>query len=279
MESGAHGPLPARPPWRVKYDGVCDQCGVALLKGEVAQYDRSTRTIRCVVCPRVPAAEELETLDPGVAGASAWREYERRRSGREARVKANFGNRLGGILLTVTSEPQSTRAWAIGARGEGVLGEVLASVPGIILVNDRRIPRSRANIDHIVIGPAGVFVVDAKKYKGLIKIRDRGGLFRRDDRLYVGRRDCSALVDGLARQVEAVEIALGEAGVSDDIAVIPVLCFVDGEWPILFPPTSFEGVRLEGKRSIKKLITSTAVLDSHEIERIARVVAKALPPR
>ena len=130
-----------------------------------------------------------------------------------------------------------------------------------------------------MIGPAGLFVIDAKKYKGLIKVRDRGGLFRRDDRLYVGRRDCSALVDGLARQVDAVELALDDAGVSDDIAVVPVLCFVDGEWPILRPPTSFEGVRLEGKRSIKKLITSTSVLDADEIEPLARILAAALPPR
>lgn len=279
MDSGTQEPLPARPAWRVKFDGVCDRCGVALLKGAVAQYDRSTRTIRCVVCPSEPAAQEIEPLESGEAGGSARREYERRRSSREARVKANFGNRLGGILLAVTSEPQSTRAWATGARGEGILGEVLANVPGVIVLNDRRIPRSRANIDHIVIGPAGLFVIDAKKYKGLIKVRDRGGLFRRDDRLYVGRRDCSALVDGLARQVDAVELALDDAGVSDDIAVVPVLCFVDGEWPILRPPTSFEGVRLEGKRSIKKLITSTSVLDADEIEPLARILAAALPPR
>jgi len=258
---------------------MCDRCGIELPKGAVAVYDRTSKTIRCVECPAVGLEPEVDEIDPGVAGGSAWREYERRRDSREARVRSNFGNRLGGILLAVTSEPQSTRAWATGARGEGKLADALADVPGIVVLHDRRIPRTRANIDHVVIAPAGVFVVDAKHYKGLIKIRDRGGLFRRDDRLFVGRRDCSKLVDGLAPQVDAVERALDAADVSSDITVTPVLCFVDGEWPILFPPSSFEGVRLEGKRSIKKLIISTRVLEADEIERLARILAVALPPR
>lgn len=29
--------------WRVKYDGVCSRCGVALRAGEVAVYERATR--------------------------------------------------------------------------------------------------------------------------------------------------------------------------------------------------------------------------------------------
>jgi hypothetical protein len=39
------------------------------------------------------------------------------------------------------------------------------------------------------------------------------------------------------------------------------------------------GVPLEGKRSIKKLIKSTAILGSDQIEHLARILAIALPPR
>jgi hypothetical protein len=40
------------------------------------------------------------------------------------------------------------------------------------------VPCSRANIDHVVIGPVGVYVVDAKRYKNAkVAIRRTGGLF------------------------------------------------------------------------------------------------------
>jgi len=37
---------------------------------------------------------------------------------------------------------------------------------GLYFLHDRRIPPTRANIDHIVIAPTGVYVIDAKNYAG-----------------------------------------------------------------------------------------------------------------
>src|SRR5260370_8573716 len=109
----------------------------------------------------------------------------------------------------MTDEPQSTRAWAPGASGEAKLAETLAAMPNLRVLNDRRVPGTRGNIDHLVIAPAGVFVVDAKNYRGMIEVRDVGGLFKIDKRLFVGRRDCSKLADNMGCQVESVLQALG----------------------------------------------------------------------
>ncbi len=268
-------------PWRVRYDGVCSGCGTALPAGNVAVYERATRTIHCVECP--PTGGDLElpdpAPDPGIAGGSALREFERRKAGREARVRDRFGYRLGGVVLALTSEPQSTRAWAIGAKGEEKLAKALESIDGLRVLHDRRVPGTRGNIDHIAIAPAGVFVIDAKHYEGLIQIRDRGNFFRSDQRLYVGLRDCSALADGLGWQVEAVMTALREGGVDPLPPVSPVLCFVDGEWPLLRAPNSFRGVRLEGTRSIRTLLQSSDSLDAATVARLAGIVAAGLPPR
>lgn len=122
-------------------------------------------------------------------------------------------------------------------------------------------------------------MIDAKHYAGLIRIRDRGHLFRPDHRLCVSRRDCSALADGLGWQVEAVTAALGQGGVDPLPPLAPVLCFVDGEWPLLAPPSEFHGVRLEGTRSIRKLLTASIALDAPAIERLAEVLAVGLPPK
>ena len=146
--------------------------------------------MRCAACPAEPALAEAAPIDCGTAGASAQREHDRRAAKREAATRERFGRRLGGVILALTYEPQSTRAWAKGARGEQELAAALDGLPDVVVLNDRRVPGTLGNIDHLVIAPAGLFVVDAKRYDGHLRIRDRGGLFRTDERLYVGGRDC-----------------------------------------------------------------------------------------
>jgi hypothetical protein len=216
--------------------------------------------------------------DPGLAGASSRREYERRRENDEERLREQFG-RLGGLAVALADERQTTRAWQTGARGEEKLAASLAGMPNVRLLNDRRVAGTRGNIDHLVIGPAGVFVVDAKNYRGTICIRDVGGLLRSDPRLYVGGRDCSRLALGLAWQVKAVVSALHAAGVWTLPPITPVLCFVDGDWPLLLPPSEYLGIRLEGTNSLRKLVTSAAIVDQAGIDWLARSLAAALPPK
>ncbi len=216
-------------------------------------------------------------LDSGNAGASARREYERRKTKRATRILNRFGRRVGGAVLAFTNEPQSTRAWAEGAAGERDLAEALAKVEGIRALHDRRMPGTRANIDHIVVAPAGVFVIDAKRYEGLIRIRGVGGLLKHEQRLYVGGRDCSKLAAHMGWQVETVAGALGAARLDPTPPIIPVLCFVHGQWPLLTARHSYAGVRLEGERSIGRLFTKNQLLDAATIKRIAVILASALP--
>jgi len=260
--------------WRLRYDGVCSRCGIALRAGEVAVYERATRTIHCVSCLTTPDPEPPE-IDAGVAGQSARQEHERRAAKRDAAVKERWGDRIGGVVLALTDEPQSTRAWAVGARGEEKLAKAL---DGFSVLHDRRVPGTKGNLDHIVIAPAGVFVVDAKNYEGRIEIRNHGWFLRPDERLHVGRRECSALADKMGWQVTAVENVLLAAGVERLPPITPVLCFVDGDWPLIAPPDVFRGVRLEGPKSLRKRLGGE-VLDEAAVGQLTRILAWALPPR
>jgi hypothetical protein len=262
---------------RLRYAGTCVRCGSALDKGATALYYPATHTVRCLVCPE--EVQDLPDIDVGTPGGSAWREYERRKTKREERIKGNFGGLLGGAILALTNEPQSTRAWARGSRGEQELAESLERVPGIQALYDRKVPGTRGNLDALLIAPAGIFVVDVKRYEGLIRVRDRGGWFRSDLRLYVGRRDCSELADNMEWQVHAVEAVLHAAGFDPAPPVESVLCFVNGEWPLFRRPTSFGGVHLEGARSICDLITSEEVLCKPAIDRFTRVLTRAFPAK
>lgn len=149
------------------------------------------------------------------AGASARREYERRRAQDEQRLRQKWG-RLGHVAVALSDEKQSTRAWATGAVGEERLGarlDRLAS-PSLAVLHDRRIPGSRANIEHLAVTPSGIWVIDAKKYTGRPQLKIEGGILRpRVDTLLVGRRNCTRLVDGLLRQIDVVR------GITDQIPV------------------------------------------------------------
>jgi hypothetical protein len=269
---------------RLRYAGRCVLCGAPLPQGAPALYHAASKTVRCIACPDATpggdvgaALTEPPPLDSGTAGGSAQREHDRRAAKREERVKERFGRRFGGVLLAVVDEPQSTRAWAKGARGEARLAEAIAGMPDVVALHDRRVPGTRGNIDHLLVAPAGLFVVDAKHYKGSLRIRDKGGLFHTDNRLYVGGRDCSHLADNMAWQVAAVETLLTSVEIT--MPVTPVLCFIDVDWPLLGSPGSFRGVRLESPKSLRRLITATPALDAAAIDKLARILGAGFPAK
>jgi hypothetical protein len=178
--------------------------------------------------------------DQGIAGASARREHERRRAKDEARIREEWG-RFGGIAVALSTERQSTRAWSTGAAGEERVGlhlDALAS-ENLRVLHDRRIPNSRANIDHIVVTPQAIWVIDAKKYKGRPNLQIDGGLFRpRVEKLIVAGRDKSKLVEGVEWQVEQVMDAV------PGVPVVGVLCFVEADWPLIGGSFSVRGVEV-----------------------------------
>jgi hypothetical protein len=60
------------------------------------------------------------------------------------------------------------RAWRRGAQGERRTAKRLRPLTqrGWVVLHDRAIPGFPGNVDHLVIGPTGVFVVDSKLWSG-----------------------------------------------------------------------------------------------------------------
>ena len=243
---------------KLRYAGVCRLCGSDLPARTEAFYERTTKTVRCVECPIAESLEEPGTASTedweapaGVAGSSARREYERRKAKDEERLRQKWG-RLGGIAMALSGERQSTKAWATGAVGEERLGARLDSLTSasIAVLHDRRIPGTRANIDHIAITPAGIWVIDAKRYKGRPEPKVEGGVLRpRVEKLIVGRRDCTQLIDGVSTQVDLVREAVG------DIPVTGALCFVDADWPLVGGAFTIRGVHVLWPKRLAKVLT------------------------
>ncbi|OJX62917.1 MAG: NERD domain protein [Micrococcales bacterium 73-13] len=196
--------------------------------------------------------------EQGTAGGSARREYERRRAKDEQHIRQRWG-RFGGIAVALSDEPQSTRAWSSGAAGEERVGAGLDGIASakIRVLHDRRIPGTRANIDHLVITPGGIWVVDSKRYKGRPELRVEGGILRpRVEKLVVGGRDKTKLVDGVEWQVEQVR------SMADAVPVIGALCFVEADWPLIGGSFRLRGVEvLWPKKLVDKLSASTGTVD------------------
>ena len=211
--------------------------------------------------------------DVNAPGTSAAREYERRKANDEAKLRAKWG-RLGGLAVALSDEKQSTKAWSIGAAGEAAVGARLDGLasPSIRVMHDRRIPRSKANIDHIVVTTGGVWVIDTKRYVGSAPHkRVEGGTIRpRVELLMVKGRDKTVLVDGVLKQVALVREAVGEA------PVFGVLCFVDADWGLLPDPFTVNGVQVMWPRKLARLLARSAepVID---VEAIARTIARVFP--
>ncbi|MDZ5661392.1 nuclease-related domain-containing protein [Nocardioides sp. S-58] len=269
--------MPDEKRMRLRYAGACRVCDVELPAKIEAIYERTTKTVRCVHHDqsRVDMPTVEDPIHSGTPGGSARREFERRAQNRERRIREKHP-RLGGLIHAFSDEPQSTKAWDTGALGEERLGSRLNALASdtLRLLHDRRIPGTRANIDHLAVTPTGVFVIDAKKYGGRPHLKIEGGLLRpRVEKLMVGSRNCTKLVDGVLKQADVVRGVVG-----DKVAVQGVLCFVEADWPLLGGSFTTRGVEVMWPKKLYPLLQAGDRADIDAVDDVYRRLAAALPP-
>lgn len=184
--------------------------------------------------------------------------------------------RVGGLILALSADPGSTTAWGKGADGEERLGARLDSLssPTLSVLHDRRIPGTRANIDHIAVTSSGVWVIDAKLYSGRPARRTRGGLLSaREELLTVAGRDRSKLVEGARRQVDVVERI-----VDGDAPVHAVLCFIDADWPLFSRGFRVQETHVLPPRRLFSVLTEPSGLDAAAVESLHDRLRQTLRP-
>jgi hypothetical protein len=227
---------------------VCRSCGSALAVGSQAWWDSVAERAVCCTC-RHPDIE-----------------VERRATSRLARVAKFFND---SDMSTDGSER---------VQRERMLSVQLHTQLGTraVVLDDRKVPGTKCHIDHIVIAPSGVWVVDANEFNGRVERRDVGGWFKVDERLYVAGKDRTGLVDGIDRQVAAVENVLKKEGL-DSVPVHAALCFVNSEWGWFAKPFSLNGVWVTWATKLTEQVLDWNAIPSSEIDRLARVVNAKLP--
>ena len=141
--------------------------------------------------------------------------------GREADAVERQIAELTTMLHTLRRQQQN---WAAGGRAELGVVRVLIGMDdaGWHVLADRHWPGTRrANIDVLLVGPGGVFVVDVKNWR---EVRLEGG------RLWRGDADADDEVRKLLDQTDAVEQLLAAEGLPPT-EVVPLLVLAGGGTP------------------------------------------------
>ncbi len=112
---------------------------------------------------------------------------------------------------------ESAERWERGAEGERKTAELLEPLTarGYVVLHDLAVPGSRANIDHVVVGPSGVTVIDSKAYRAKLTI-DHGTL-------WAGRWPQTSRLQALAFEADAVQRSVDR--VAPGVAVRRMVCF------------------------------------------------------
>ena len=128
---------------------------------------------------------------------------------------------------------RSAELWQRGAEGERATAAALDALPRQwwTVVHDVAWPgRPRANIDHVAVGPPGVFVIDSKHWSGAVTLTS-GGMLRQSGRSratsVAGVQESARAVAGLllpagAPVVRGVLCLTGEGQASGDAGSVTV---------------------------------------------------------
>ena len=172
-------------------------------------------------------------------------------------------------LTELLAIPAGIGAWRTGAAGEDRTARALAELEaeGFVVLHDRRKPGSRANIDHVIVGPTGVFIVETKSYSGPLSIRG--------DDVYVGGRRRTDIVHQARNEAEVVRAILAIAG--GNLSVTPILCIHRAELPLL--KTEVQGIRVVNERGLVRVLRQTAeVLEPQAVLQVAALLNRELRP-
>jgi len=152
-------------------------------------------------------------------------------------------------------------AWRRGAAGEQRTARLLRPLErqGWVVLHDLAVPGSAANIDHLAIGPSGVFVIDSKQYRGRLQLNPSG-------RLWHGRYPLDPTLRAVSFQADRAAQVL-----ADPQVVVPIVAVHGVQVP--WGKVVTQGVPVVSARRLPSVLrTLPAVLGP---ERVAAVAHQA----
>lgn len=185
-----------------------------------------------------------------------------------------FGLAIGcGVTMAMclaTSPPAHIEQWRQGAEGERKTARVLRSLikGGWVLIND--VQRHGGNIDHVLIGPPGVFVLETKNLQGRVSVS--GDTLKQT---YREGSDGGYVVDRVGtttrRRAAALHDQVRDAGLRPGWFKAVVVIWGD------FEERSVEGNRvtwIHGRELVRHLQSRPARLSEDDVRAIGNYVSE-----
>jgi hypothetical protein len=150
-------------------------------------------------------------------------------------------------------------AWRRGAAGERHTARLLGPLErqGWAVLHDLAVPGSRANLDHLVIGPGGVFVIDSKQYRGRLQLDGSG-------RLWHGRYPLAPTLRAVEFEADQAAQVLPDPGV----AVVPIVAVHGAQ--VRWGKVVMDGVPVVAARCLPSLLRRLpAVLGPERVADLA----------
>lgn len=143
---------------------------------------------------------------------------------------------------------------------------------GYRTLHARAIPGSEAQIDHLVVGPTGVYAVDSEKWDRRLPVR-----VQMAKKLFHGPFDMKPrLTEAKWEATEASKLISESFG--REVSVVPSLAIYGP--PVPWKIMSIRGVDVyQGDRARKWITKRERALTTAEIDRIYDIAADVLPPR
>jgi hypothetical protein len=158
----------------------------------------------------------------------------------------------------------AARAWQRGSVGERRTARLLARLAhdGYVSFHDLAVPGSRANIDHLVLGPTGVFVVDSKQYTGSVHQSLDGRAWHNHY--------------PLARQLEVVRWEADSIAELLGVRVDPLLCVHGAD--VAYGGLIAQGVAVVPASQLRAALGVDPVLSAAEVDALAAMAELRLRP-
>ena len=181
---------------------------------------------------------------------------------------SGLGLMIGGLAATAAGwrlrfQPSTDAvAWRRGAAGERRTARLLDPLErqGWAVLHDLAVPGSRANLDHLVIGPGGVFVIDSKQYRGRLQFDPSGQLWH-------GRYPIAPTLRAVSFEADQAAQVLPDPGV----VVLPVVAVHGAQVP--WGKVVVEGVPVIAARRLPSMLRALPPLLGPE--RITAVADQA----
>jgi len=180
---------------------------------------------------------------------------------------------------TPPTSARGSRKWVKRAEGDRRARSRLEVVEGdgVIVLNDRRHPGSNTSIKLIAVSSSGVFVIDAKSFRGLVHTRRPGPMESLGpEELHVGRKNCTALVAEVSRQREIVKETLATSDWASEVPVHGMLCLTRAEWGFA-SAVQIREVWVGWPKLMAGRVQAPGVMDSPTVREVSDLIADHLP--